>query len=102
MTTPSLFDAVPDTVKTPRFTLPKKSRTELVADYFLARPGQWIDGMVFEAFAGRYAWRSRIADARKLGMNIVNRQRRLPGTGAKVSEYKYIPEPEVLGSWAKR
>ena len=68
----------------------KPRRVDLVADYFRARPGQWIDGLVFEAFAGRYGWRSRIADCRReFGMRIDNRVRVLDG-GRKVSEYIYL------------
>ena len=119
MTQSSIFDLPPSSVDAPVYRSPqgersgKKTRTELVIDYFVAHPHEWIDGMVFAEFAGQYAWRSRIADARKRGMTIENRQRTerdhaftCPGLGAwdipeacncgrrrvyVVSEYRYVP-----------
>ena len=65
------------------------SYVQRVADYFQARPGQWIDGMELAKIAGSYAWRSRVSDCRKLGMTIENRQRKV---GKRViSEYRFVP-----------
>ena len=50
--------------------------TGRVAEYFKARPGQWIDGRQLETIGGRYAWRSRVSDCRRdFGMVIANRVR---------------------------
>jgi hypothetical protein len=74
----------------------KKSRAELVADYFKAHPNEWIDGMVFAEFAGQYAWRSRIADCRtRYGMQIENRQRMIGPFKSTMSEYRYVPASSV-------
>jgi hypothetical protein len=69
----------------------RPSRTSLVADYFRARPNRWIDGMVFAQFAGQYAWRSRIADARRVLGRIDNKQRRR-SDGSILSLYRYVTE----------
>lgn len=68
------------------------TRVEQLAAYFRARPGQWIDGERLE-FAGKYAWRTRVSDCRKppFNMRIDNRVRRVPGSGRKISEYRYTP-----------
>lgn len=79
---------------------------ESVAAYFRARPGQWIDGLVFEGIGGKYAWRTRVSECRKLGMTIDNRQRQrhdlacVSRAGGEcncrpytVSEYRFVPTP---------
>lgn len=72
-----------------------------VADYLKGNAGVWVDGLVLQEIGGRYAWRSRISDARlELGMNIVNRQRKV---GERtVSEYCFIPveKPKQLEIFA--
>lgn len=95
---PTFFEQPPSRVDSPRFTAqtetaPKKTRTELVIDYFQAHPNEWIDGMRFAEFAGQYAWRSRIADARARGLVIENRQRTVKGEHKwfQVSEYRWVP-----------
>lgn len=70
------------------------SLTALLADYFKARPGIWIDGRVLATFAGSYGWRSRISECRTdLGMDIINRQRKVGTVGRKrtISEYLFVP-----------
>jgi hypothetical protein len=69
--------------------------TDRVAALFKSMPGQWIDGEVLGKVAGKYAWRSRVADARRAyGMRIINRQRTVetPIGSFRVSEYCYQPE----------
>jgi hypothetical protein len=87
-----------------------------LAQYFLARPNRWIDGMELASVAGSYAWRSRCSDLRKppYSMVIENRQRRVHGHKADCqmwdfptsechcrggtitkSEYRYVPSREV-------
>lgn len=86
------------------------SLRDAIAQYFRDHPHEWIDGMVLEGIGGRYAWRSRVSDARlELGMTIENRvvtvvrhtegcprkvQRGKCTCGAKSykrSEYQYVP-----------
>lgn len=62
---------------------------DAVAAHFKAHAGEWLDGMTLAQIGGQYAWRSRVSDARKLGLTIENRQRRV---GRRViSEYRYLP-----------
>lgn len=63
---------------------------DVLAEYFRARPGVWIDGLTLAGLGGAYAWRSRVSDVRvQLGLNIENRQRRV---GRRVvSEYRLVP-----------
>lgn len=63
---------------------------DILADYFRAHRGEWVDGLTLAGLAGAYAWRSRISDVRvQLGMPIENRQRKV---GRRtVSEYKFTP-----------
>jgi hypothetical protein len=64
---------------------------DAVAQYFKARPNTWIDGMTLRDVGGCYAWRTRVSEVRRqLGLNIVNRVRRLE-SGVAVSEYMYVP-----------
>lgn len=64
--------------------------TDAIADYFKARPNQWIDGNELATVGGCYAWRSRVSNARtRYGLTIENRQRRV---GRRViSEYRLVP-----------
>lgn len=71
----------------------------MLAQFFRARPLVWIDGRELE-IAGRYAWRTRISDLRRVPycMNIENRQRRIErpdGTTHVVSEYRFVPDAEM-------
>ena len=69
--------------------------TERVRDTFLARPGEWIDGLELERIGGRYAWRSRVSDARRqYRMTIQNRVLVMYGKDDviyRVSQYRYLP-----------
>lgn len=87
---------------------------DAVAQYFKARPNQWIRAELLEGPGGRQAWRTRVSDARRdLGMDIQNRvtvvrthSANCPGIAAPdhpeacqcgrpgrytLSEYKYVP-----------
>jgi len=78
MTQPSLnYDIQPDA----------DTFTGRVAHLFLAHPNEWLDGLKIAQVGGAYAWRSRVADARReYGLTITNRQRRI---GKRViSEYR--------------
>lgn len=58
--------------------------------WFKQHPGIWIDGIALSEKFGCYAWRSRVSDARKMGLNIVNSQTKTP-SGRKRSLYRYVP-----------
>jgi len=78
--------------------------TERVRDTFLARPGEWIDGLELERIGGRYAWRSRISDVRRYyGLTIENRVQTVRGEDGTVyrrSEYRYsAPKPADATEW---
>jgi len=84
------------------------SYTDKLANYFTERPNVWIDGAQLSGVAGKYAWRSRVSDCRRLlGMDIDNRQRlvtqhNVACNGPRacicqplrytVSEYRYVPQ----------
>ena len=72
-----------------------QTRAGRLAAFFRERPGVWVDGRELEKVGGRYAWRSRVSDARRLGgMTIRNRQRRVrrdDGSFYIVSEYMFEP-----------
>lgn len=66
-----------------------------VARYFVARPGQWIDGRELAKHAGAYGWRTRLSQARhRYGMTIENRVSRIKDGDRTfvVSEYRFVPE----------
>lgn len=65
-----------------------------LANYLIAREGEWIDGRELAKVAGAYAWRTRVSECRTLlGLTIENRQRRerdARGQKFTISEYRYI------------
>jgi hypothetical protein len=76
---------------------PTTSRTARLAAFFVAHPGVWFDGAgVIAEIGGRYAWRSRLAEARiRFGLDIRNRQRtvkRPDGSRIVVSEYALLDD----------
>ena len=96
MTTPSLLEIAdrPDPAPVSRKRT-KPRNVDIVADYFRARPNQWLDGFEFREFAGGYGgWSARIREARKrFGMRIDNRQTHRRD-GSILSEYMYVPSSE--------
>ena len=74
--------------------------TERVRDTFLARPGEWIDGLELERIGGAYAWRSRVSDCRRrFRLRIENQVRTVRdgnGRAWKRSEYRYMPEGKLF------
>jgi len=66
-----------------------------LAEYFRARPGQWLDGRELARVAGYAAWRTRVSDIRRapFSLNIENRVFRVErdGRSLTVSQYRYIP-----------
>jgi len=88
-----------DTPTTTR-TRGRESLTSQLVSFFQAQPHRWIDGRALASRFGVYAWRSRVADARRPPFNlcIENRQSRQVGENGRTytcSEYRYIPtEPQ--------
>jgi len=69
----------------------KPRRVDLVAAYFRARPGQWIDGLELAKVGGAYAWRTRVSECRKFfGMAIENDETR-QDDGSVRSLYRFVP-----------
>ena len=70
----------------------------IVAAYFKARPGQWIDGRDLMTVAGSYGWRTRVSDCRRppYNLRIDNRQRRVGQY--TVSEYMLVVDPLAGGA----
>ena len=97
---PSLLSSVSE------IPLRKVTRCDVLAAFFRARVGEWIDGRVLANVAGAYAWRSRCSDLRHapFNMRIENRQRRVSvldvgGVVAisesrpfTISEYRFVRE----------
>lgn len=79
----------------PDVPMSSETFTGRVADYFKARPNQWIDGRELAKVGGAYAWRSRVSDCRKppYSLTIENRVRRVDigGESYSVSEYRWVP-----------
>lgn len=77
--------------------MPRHSYTDDVLRYFTDKPGEFCDGLSIARIGGAYAWRSRIADARRrlkaAGQgDIVNVQIKL-ADGRTQSLYSYQPAP---------
>jgi hypothetical protein len=63
-----------------------------LAEYFAAHPDVWVDGRQLSKVAGFYAYRTRISEIRRRGMDIENRVRTVTtasGSKFRISEYKY-------------
>jgi hypothetical protein len=76
-----------------------QSQVEKLRDYFLARPGVWIDmpelALVITPTGIGAAVHSRVNDCRlKHGMNVENEVRRVDGQSQ--SRYRYVPRPHTL------
>jgi hypothetical protein len=72
----------------------RQTHVDAVAHLFQARPFQWVSALELEQVGGRFAWRTRVSDARlHFGMTIENRQRteRTPYGTTRISEYRYVP-----------
>ncbi len=71
----------------------RQSNTDKVLAYFRLCPGEWIGTAMLEKLGGRNAWRTRVADARRIvkaeGGQIENRQYRCESV--IVSEYRFVP-----------
>jgi hypothetical protein len=61
-------------------------------EVFRARPGQWIPMPELAQAINAYAVHSRVADLRKLGWTIRNRQRQPERPGPRLSSYCYVPQ----------
>lgn len=69
-----------------------ESFCDRLAHYFRQRPGEWISGRELSQIGGFFAWRTRVSELRRAPyfMDIDNRVRQLPGSKAKLSEYRLI------------
>jgi len=65
--------------------------TLAVANYFEARPNQWVSYRELMQVGGQMAWRSRVSNCRRdLKMTIENRIER-DERGVANSPYRYVP-----------
>jgi hypothetical protein len=71
----------------------RASKTQAVLAHFKAHPLEWIDASVLLGLGGKYAWRTRCSEARKLvqaeGGQLENRNYR--SGEVVISEYRYLP-----------
>lgn len=78
------------------------SFTDQVLTFLTLRPHQWVSADVLATIGGKYAWRTRVSDARhllqanRLG-TIENRQTRHYDDDGELrhttSEYRFVPTP---------
>lgn len=76
----------------------RKNFTADVLALFESRPNEWIDASELAKVGGSLAWRTRVADARRIvakdGGTIENRQQRLVACGGErrpvISKYRYL------------
>jgi hypothetical protein len=78
------------------------TRTDRLAALFVARPGEWIDGLELSKAGGADAWRTRLSELRRhpYSMDVENRQRRVErpgGTSIVISEYRLKPVTTKAG-----
>lgn len=81
----------------------RHQKLHALAEFFRARPREWVDARELEDVAGRCAWRTRCSELRtKLGMTIENHQLRVTKKDAKgqkmrangfivISRYRFLP-----------
>lgn len=75
--------------------------TDRLQAFFAARPNQLIDGLELARQGSAYAWRTRVSDLRKRGMQIENEIEYVRDAEGKVirkiSRYRYVPDlPEPV------
>jgi hypothetical protein len=72
---------------------PRLSLKARVEQYFRNRPNEWVSAYTLQKIGGAFASRTRISEARRSGMTITNRCRRIdtPTGPQTVSEYRYEP-----------
>jgi hypothetical protein len=74
----------------------KQSYTQKILRVFQENENVWLDADVLASHGGKYAWRTRTSEARRiferanLG-HIENRQRKAR-EGYTISEYRYVPK----------
>lgn len=76
------------------------SRAEMAVHLLCERAGQWIPAEDFIVSCGRYAWRTRISDARKRLADrgaVENRLRRRED-GSTISEYRFVPRTRMTSA----
>ena len=74
---------------------PRLSLKARVEQYFKDHPHEWVSAYTLQKIGGSMASRTRISEARRGGMTITNRCRRIetPPGPHTVSEYRYEPPP---------
>ena len=72
---------------------PRLSLKARVEQYFKDHPHEWVSAYTLQKIGGAFASRTRISEARRSGMTITNRCRRIetPTGPQTVSEYRYEP-----------
>lgn len=75
---------------------------EAVAEYFRANPGRWVSAYELMKVGGSMAWRTRVSEVRRMGLNIENRVDR-DSQGVAQSFYRYSPpvklkQPSLWGA----
>jgi hypothetical protein len=60
---------------------------------FVANPNEWLSMTFLVQSIHAYAVHSRVADLRKLGMNIENESKTVKGSRKRCSLYRYVPQP---------
>lgn len=81
----------------------RQSNRDAVAEFFKEHPGLWINASTLMKLGGSLAWRTRVSEARKLGMTIQNRQEKdyVGGVLTVRSYYRYLTH-EPIGPSADR
>lgn len=78
-----------------RATPARRTQSDQLAEIFAAHPGQWLDMTYLGTQIGAWAVHSRIADLRRTRLwAIENRVTVKPGTGHRISQYRYTPCPD--------
>lgn len=67
---------------------------EAVAAHFRAHPNQWVSAYTLMQIGGSMAWRTRVSEVRRMGLNIENYVER-DSEGVAKSFYRYSPPVEV-------
>lgn len=71
-----------------------------LADYFKARPGQWVDGHALLEVGGTFAFRTRISELRRppYSMTIENQTERCSFMGRSWTEtrYRWVPSESAV------
>ncbi len=77
----------------------RQSNRDDVAEYFKARPTEWVLASELAEVGGALAWRTRVSDCRRqLGMCIENKLEHVDEPGGSfyvLSSYRYLPHAPI-------